>query len=275
AVNRIEDVRTLRTAQFPEDAGPLAHPPRPDQYREINNFYTATVYEKGAEIVRMLATLLGDDGFRKGMDRYFERHDGQATTIEAFLACFEEANDVDLKHFGQWYLQAGTPVVTVADHYDAEAKVYSLTISQKVDPTPNQPNKQPMVLPIKFGLVGPNGSPMTWSRATGADVRDDLIVLDSDRVTVRYEDIPSRPVPSLFRQFSAPVRVVSDASQEDQLFLARHDSDPFNRWQALQDVAMALMVNAVAGTPWSAQKVQALALALEDTVRADALDPAF
>ena len=275
AVKRIEDVRTLRATQFPEDQGPLAHPARPDQYREINNFYTATVYEKGAEIVRMLATLLGEDGFRNGMDLYFERHDGEATTIEAFLAAFEDANDVDLKHFGQWYLQAGTPTVTVADNYDEASKSYSLTISQKVDPTPNQPDKQPMVLPVKFGLIGPNGSPMEWGKVSGGDVRDDLIVVDTDRVTLRFEDVASRPVPSLFRQFSAPVRIVYDATQEDQLFLARHDADPFNRWQSLQDVAMTLMVNAVAGTPWSAQKVQALALALEDTVRSDALDPAF
>jgi aminopeptidase N len=275
AVKRIEDVRTLRATQFPEDQGPLAHPARPDNYREINNFYTATVYEKGAEIVRMLATLLGEEGFRMGMDLYFERHDGEATTIEAFLASFEDANDVDLKHFGQWYLQAGTPTVTVADNYDEASKSYSLTISQKVNPTPNQPDKQPMVLPIKFGLVGPNGSPMEWGKVTGGDVQGDLIVLDTDRVTLRFEDIPSRPVPSLFRQFSAPVRIVSDATQEDQLFLARHDSDPFNRWQSLQDVAMALMTNAVAGNPLSAQKVQALALALEDTVRSDTLDPAF
>jgi aminopeptidase N len=274
-VARIEDVRTLRAIQFPEDQGPLAHPARPDQYREINNFYTATVYEKGAEVVRMLATLLGEAGFRKGMDLYFERHDGEATTIEAFLASFEDANDVDLKHFGQWYLQAGTPTITVADSYDADAKAYTLTISQKVDPTPNQPEKQPMVLPVKFGLIGPNGSPMEWGKVSGGDVRDDLIVVDTDRVTLKFEDVPSKPVPSLFRQFSAPVRIISNATQEDQLFLARHDSDPFNRWQALQDVAMALMVNAVAGTPWQAPKVQALALALEDTVRSDALDPAF
>ncbi|HQZ12503.1 MAG TPA: aminopeptidase N [Devosia sp.] len=275
AVKRIEDVRTLRATQFPEDQGPLAHPARPDHYREINNFYTATIYEKGAEIVRMLATLLGEAGFRKGMDLYFERHDGEATTIEAFLAVFEDANDVDLKHFGQWYLQAGTPVATVTDHYDEATKSYSLSISQKIDPTPNQPDKQPMVLPVRFGLIGPNGSPMEWSKVSGGEVRDDLIVLDSDRVTLRFEDVPSRPVPSLFREFSAPVRIVSNATQEDQLFLARHDSDPFNRWQALQDVAMELMVNAVAGNPWTAQKVQAFALALEDTVRSDALDPAF
>ena len=275
AVARIEDVRQLRAVQFPEDGGPLAHPARPSQYREINNFYTATVYEKGAEIVRMLATLLGEAGFRRGMDLYFERHDGEATTIEAFLKCFEDANEVDLQHFGQWYLQAGTPEVTVSDQWDADAQVYTLTIGQKIAPTPGQPEKQPMVLPIKFGLIGPNGSPMGWSRVTGGEVRDDMIVLDTDRVTLRFEGVPSRPVPSLFRQFSAPVKIGTNLSQEDQLFLARHDSDPFNRWQALQDVAMALMVNAVAETPWTDDNVDALARALEETVTSDALDPAF
>jgi aminopeptidase N len=274
-VARIEDVRALRAIQFPEDQGPLAHPARPDQYREINNFYTATVYEKGAEIVRMLATLLGEAGFRKGMDLYFERHDGEATTIEAFLKSFEDATDTDLQHFGQWYLQAGTPQVTIADSYDKDTQIYSLTISQKIDPTPNQPSKLPMVLPIKFGLVGPNGSPMGWSKATGGDVRDDMIVLDTDRVTLRFEGVANRPVPSLFRQFSAPVTIASSLSQDDQLFLARHDSDPFNRWQSLQDVAMALMVGAVGDAAWSEDRVKALAAALDETVRSEALDPAF
>ncbi|MDP1731573.1 MAG: aminopeptidase N, partial [Devosia sp.] len=226
-VARIEDVRTLRAVQFPEDGGPLAHPARPDQYREINNFYTATVYEKGAEIVRMLATLLGEAGFRKGMDLYFERHDGEATTIEAFLKVFEDANQVDLSQFGKWYLQAGTPEVTVADSFDPESRTYELTLTQSTAPTPNQPGKEPMVLPVKFGLIGPNGSPMTWEKVAGGDVRDDLIVMDTASARLRFEGVPSRPVPSLFRQFSAPVKIVSNATEEDRLFLARHDTDPF------------------------------------------------
>ncbi len=167
AVKRISDVVTLRSAQFPEDGGPLAHPARPDQYREINNFYTSTVYEKGAEIVRMLATLLGEAGFRKGMDLYFERHDGEATTIEAFLAVFAEANDMDLAQFKTWYLQAGTPRVSATDSYDATSQTYTLKLRQQTLPTPGQPTKQPLVLPIKFGLVGPNGSPMGWSGVSG------------------------------------------------------------------------------------------------------------
>jgi len=275
AVKRISDVRTLRSAQFPEDGGPLAHPARPSQYKEINNFYTATVYEKGAEIVRMLATLLGEAGFRKGMDLYFERHDGEATTIEAFLKVFEDANGVDLKHFGEWYLQAGTPEVTVADQYDEANQTYTLMLSQHTAPTPNQPTKQPMVVPIKFGLIGPNGSPMTYTGVSGGRVEDDMIVLDSASATLTFTGVPNRPVPSLFRGFSAPVKIKSSAAEADKLFLARHDSDPFGRWQALQDVSMGLLVEAANGTPWSYAQLMGLAQAIEDTATSKTLDDAF
>ena len=274
-VKRISDVRTLRSAQFPEDGGPLAHPARPSQYKEINNFYTATVYEKGAEIVRMLATLLGEAGFRKGMDLYFERHDGEATTIEAFLKVFEDANDVDLSQFGQWYLQAGTPEVTVAENFDAASQSYTLTLSQKTAPTPNQPTKQSMVIPVKFGLIGPNGSPMTWNTVSGGTVKDDMIILDSDSVTLTFSGVPNRPVPSLFRGFSAPVKIRSSADEADRLFLARHDSDPFGRWQALQDVSMSLLVDAVSGKPWNDAQLSGLAQAIEDTATSKTLDDAF
>jgi aminopeptidase N len=275
AVKRISDVVTLRSAQFPEDGGPLAHPPRPDQYREINNFYTTTVYEKGAEIVRMLATLLGEAGFRKGMDLYFERHDGDATTIEAFLAVFAEANGMDLEQFKTWYLQAGTPRLTVAEHYDADKQTYTLKLRQETLPTPGQPNKVPLVLPIKFGLIGPNGSPMAWSGVSGAEVRDEMIVLKDASAEVTFTGIPSRPVASLLRGFSAPVLLETRGSQQDQLFLARHDSDPFNRWQALQDVGMALALDAVAGKPWSDAAVTALSQAMSDTLASETLDNAF
>ncbi|WIJ24345.1 aminopeptidase N [Devosia sp. RR2S18] len=275
AVKRISDVVTLRSAQFPEDGGPLAHPARPDQYREINNFYTPTVYEKGAEIVRMLATLLGEAGFRKGMDLYFERHDGQATTIEAFLAAFAEANNVDLEHFKTWYLQAGTPKLTAEDSYDAERQSYTLTLSQETQPTPGQPTKQPLVIPLKFALIGPNGSPMNWSDVSGAEVRDDLIVLDAARAEVTFTGVSSRPVPSLLRGFSAPVVLETTAGMEDQLFLARHDDDPFGRWQALQDVGMALAIAAIQGTPWSEADVPALSAAMGDTLGSESLDDAF
>jgi aminopeptidase N len=275
AVKRISDVVTLRSAQFPEDGGPLAHPARPDQYREINNFYTPTVYEKGAEIVRMLATLLGEVGFRKGMDLYFERHDSEATTIEAFLAAFAEANTVDLEHFKTWYLQAGTPKLTVEDSYDAEQQSYTLKLTQETQPTPGQPTKQPLVIPLKFALIGPNGSPMNWNDVSGAVVRDDLIVVDAARAEVTFTGVPSRPVPSLLRGFSAPVVLETTADMEDQLFLARHDDDPFGRWQALQDVGMALAIAAIQGTPWSEADVSALSAAMGDTLGSENLDDAF
>jgi aminopeptidase N len=275
AVKRIDDVKTLRASQFPEDGGPLAHPARPDRYKEINNFYTATVYEKGAEIVRMLATLLGEAGFRKGMDLYFDRHDGDATTIEAFIKVFEDANGVDLQHFQTWYLQAGTPEVTVADSYDPAAQTYKLTLSQNTAPTPGQETKVPLPIPVKFGLIGPNGSPMNWSSASG-DVRgDDMLVLDGASATFEFKGVPNKPVPSLFREFSAPVKIVSSATQADRLFLAQHDSDPFNRWQSLQDVSMALLLDAIGGKDWTDADVTALAAALEDTVTSETLDPSF
>jgi aminopeptidase N len=273
-VKRIDDVRLLRATQFVEDSGPLAHAPRPDSYKEINNFYTTTVYEKGAEVVRMLATLLGQAGFRRGMDLYFERHDGEATTIEAFIKSFEDANGVDLQQFQTWYLQAGTPEVTVADSYDAATQTYRLTLSQNTAPTPGQPEKQPLVVPVKFGLIGPNGSPMGWSSASG-EVRDDLLVLSGPSATFEFTGVPNKPVPSLFREFSAPVKVVNRLTQADRLFLARHDSDPFNRWQSLQDVALALMLGAIGGTPWADSDVAALAEALNDTIASKSLDPSF
>ena len=274
-VNRIDDVRQLRQTQFPEDGGPLAHPARPDRYKEINNFYTATVYEKGAEIVRMLATLLGEAGFRKGMDLYFERHDGEATTIEAFIKVFEDSSGQNLQHFQQWYLQAGTPDVSVSDRFDAATQTYTLDIVQENRPTPGEDVKQPMVLPIKFGLIGPNGSPMSWASVSGGDVRDDLIVMDGNRLSLTFSGIPNRPVPSLFRGFSAPVRLTTNASEADQLFLARHDADPFNRWQALQDVSMRLLTEAVAGKAWSDAQVAAVADALEETLASKELDAAY
>ncbi|MBD8065309.1 aminopeptidase N [Devosia sp. PTR5] len=274
-VQRIHDVQNLRTLQFPEDGGPLAHPPRPDRYREINNFYTTTVYEKGSEIVRMLSTLLGEAGFRKGMDLYFERHDGDATTIEAFIKVFEDANGVDLAQFAQWYLQAGTPEVTVSDEYDSATQTYRLNLSQKTKPTPNQPDKPPFVIPVRFGLVGPNGSPMGWSGVSGGTVQEDVIVLDEESVTLTFTGVANKPVPSLFRGFSAPVRVVSNMDLETLLFLARHDSDPFNRWDALQTAATRLLSEGAQGRAWTGDAVDALRDALVETVQDPSLDDAF
>jgi len=274
-VQRIHDVENLRITQFPEDGGPLAHPPRPDRYREINNFYTTTVYQKGAEVVRMLATLLGEAGFRRGMDLYFERHDGDATTIEAFIKVFEDANGADLSQFARWYTQAGTPQVTVTDAYDAESQTYQLTLTQQTNPTPNQPEKAPFLIPVRFGLIGPNGSPMGWSAVSGGEVRDDLIILDRESVTLSFSGVANKPVPSLFRGFSAPVRVHSDMGQEELLFLARHDSDAFNRWDALQTASTKLLADAAQGHDWRDGAIDALRGALLDVLADGRLDDAF
>ena len=274
-VQRIHDVQNLRTSQFPEDGGPLAHPPRPDHYREINNFYTTTVYEKGAEVVRMLATLLGEAGFRKGMDLYFDRHDGEATTIEAFIKVFEDASGRDLSQFITWYLQAGTPQVTVAESYDGASQTYTLTLTQTVEPTPGEPDKKPLLIPVRFGLIGPNGSPMSWNGVSGGTVEGDLILLDKPSVTLTFSGVANKPVPSLFRAFSAPVKISSNLDQSDLLFLARHDSDPFNRWDALQTVSTQLIAEAAHGRRWSDENADALRQALVDTLANPDLDAAF
>ncbi len=277
AVKRIQDVRKLRASQFPEDSGPLAHPARPDSFREIENFYTATVYEKGAEIVRMLSTFHGSDGFLKGFTRYIEDNDGKAATIEDWVGAFEQALDTDLSHFLDWYKQAGTPEITVSDAYEPETQTYRLTLRQQTHPTPGQPDKQPMMVPVKFGLVGPNGHDLAFTAAEGARVEADLIVFDQPEVEIVFSGVSARPIPSLFRDFSAPVNVVSNMSGEDRLFLARHDSDPFNRWQALQDIALKLMVAGAraGGMLTDVATANGLAAALSDTLADTDLDNAF
>ena len=237
-VKRIADVRTLQARQFPEDAGPLAHPVRPETYHEINNFYTPTVYEKGAEVVRMLKTVLGPEGFRAGMDLYFQRHDGQAVTIEDFLAAFTEATGADLSQFKLWYSQAGTPEVVARGSYDPRQKTYALTLEQSCPPTPGQPGKQPQHIPVRFGLVGANGDDLAFERAAGGRVDGDVIQLTGESQTIVFHGVSSRPVPSLLRGFSAPVRLNIDLPEADLLFLLRTDADPFNRWQAAQTLAM-------------------------------------
>ncbi|KQN72273.1 aminopeptidase N [Devosia sp. Leaf64] len=274
-VQRIHDVENLRVTQFPEDGGPLAHPPRPDHYREINNFYTTTVYQKGAEVVRMLATLLGEAGFRKGMDLYFERHDGEATTIEAFIKVFEDANGMELNQFARWYTQAGTPIVNARDTYDAASQTYTLSLSQRTAPTPGQPEKAPFVIPVKFGLIGPNGHPVTWSEVSGGRVEGDLIVLDQETVTLTFTGVANRPVPSLFRGFSAPIKLETGLGHGDLLFLARHDSDPLNRWDAMQTVATQLLAKSATGAKPTTGDIDALRQAMMDTLNDPSLDPAF
>ncbi|MBO6508502.1 MAG: aminopeptidase N [Roseibium sp.] len=242
AVKRIADVRLLKSHQFPEDAGPLAHPVRPKIYHEINNFYTATVYEKGAEVVRMLKTLLGAEKFRAGLDLYFERHDGEATTIEAFLTCFEDAASVDLSQFSLWYEQAGTPLVTVDTEYDPDRKTFAISLSQEIPPVPGQKTSKPAVIPLRFGLIGPNGEDMALEQPLGAETSDDVLVLSKARQDVTFEKVASEPVLSLLRDFSAPVRLNQKLEARELRFLAEMDSDPFNRWQAVQTLAMLDLV---------------------------------
>lgn len=248
-VYRISEVKTLRARQFPEDAGPLAHPVRPTQYREINNFYTATVYEKGAEIVRMIKTLIGTDAFRRGMDIYFETCDGTAATVEDFLYAFEQSSGRDLSHFAKWYAQAGTPKVTVKGRYDAAKQTYRLDFKQETAPTPGQPNKEPMVIPVSLGLVTPNGElPLDCDRVDGNGV----FVLDKAEDNIVFGNVAEFPTPSVFRNFSAPVKVALDLGNDDLLTLLSHDSDPFNRWQAAQTIASRILVRMVRGEDCSA-----------------------
>jgi aminopeptidase N len=237
-------VRTLRAQQFSEDSGPLAHPVRPTAYREINNFYTSTVYEKGAEVVRMLKTLLGPSDFRKGMDLYLSRCDGTAATVEDFLACFAEASGRDLGAFARWYAQAGTPVVTAQTHYDAAARRFRLDLAQSTPPTPGQPLKEPVTIPVALGLLSRSGAELPLA-GTGADTARGLVVLDRASASFVFENVPEEPIPSLLRGFSAPVRLDTPVREEDLLVLLRHDSDPVNRWQAAQSYAMTLLTRAV------------------------------
>ena len=250
AVQRIKDVRSLRARQFAEDAGPLAHPVRPSSFVKIDNFYTATVYDKGSEVIRMLKTLLGAETFRQGMDLYFERHDGEATTVEAFVACFADASGRDLSRFFGWYEQAGTPQVAMQAAYDAQAKALDLTFTQSTAPTPGQPDKRPLPIPIRLGLLDGEGARLPF-RPPGADeaVEETLIVLEDARATVRLEGVASAPVVSALRAFSAPVKLTSNAPESDGYVLLASDPDLFNRWEAGQTLAARLMLERAAGRP--------------------------
>ncbi|MDE0942970.1 MAG: aminopeptidase N [Alphaproteobacteria bacterium] len=237
-VQRIKDVRGLRAAQFPEDAGPLAHPVRPASYIEINNFYTATVYEKGAEVIGMYQTLLGKSGFRKGMDLYFERHDGQAVTTDDFLSAMADANDADLEQFKLWYSQAGTPEVHATGHYDADARTYELSLSQNLPSTPDGVSKKPMRIPIAVGLLDDKGGDLPLNKDGATTV---VVEMSGADTIARFEDIPTNPVPSINRGFSAPVQVRQALPEGAAAFLMAHDSDPFNRWEAGQQYAASLL----------------------------------
>lgn len=232
SVKRIEDVTQLRTRQFAEDASPLAHPIRPDAYIEINNFYTLTVYEKGAEVVRMLHTLLGVDGFRRGSDLYFERHDGQAVTCDDFVNAMQDTNDVDLSQFRRWYSQAGTPVVNVSTNYDAATKTFALTLKQSY---PNQ--TEPLLIPIKIGLL---------NAETGADFLPEMLLQFNEMEQIfTFDELESAPIVSMLRGFSAPVNIEMPRSLDELAFLSQHDSDSFNRWDASQSVAERIILDLV------------------------------
>jgi len=244
AVKRIEDVRALRATQFPEDGGPMAHPVRPDNYQEISNFYTSTVYEKGAEVVRMLQTLVGVDGFRRGMDLYFKRHDEQAVTCDDFVAAIADANSRDLTQFKRWYGQAGTPHVTVDTRYDAHAFAFELTLGQSTPPTPGQASKEPFHIPFAVGLIGGDGRdlPLQLEGEPEATTSTRVLDLTQAKQTFRFINVGEPPVPSLLRNFSAPVVVDYRYTGAELAFLAAHDCDVFNRWEAGQRLAIARLM---------------------------------
>lgn len=279
SVQRIQEVRSLRAAQFPEDAGPMAHPVRPDAYMEISNFYTATIYNKGAEVVRMIHTLLGEDHFRAGMDLYFERHDGQAVCTEDFVAAMAAASGVDLSQFQRWYDQAGTPKVTVKSDYDASSKCHTLTLTQTCAPTPGENTKLPFHIPVRIGFVDSVGADVPLSESTVGEFDDKSCVLSFTEHTqeFKFENIPADAVPSLLRHFSAPVALYYDYSDVELAHLMAHDSDPFNRWEAGQRLGLSVILRGIAA--WTAgnqpEVPRAFIDAIARTLADGANDPAF
>ena len=283
AVKRIEDVRVLRQAQFPEDAGPMAHPVRPDSYVEINNFYTVTIYEKGAEVVRMYQTLLGREGFRKGMDLYFQRHDGQAVTCDDFRRAMAEANGRDLSQFELWYSQGGTPRVKVETRYEEFAEAYTVTLTQSCPPTPGQTEKQAFHIPVAIGLLDSGGHdmPLHLEGAEGEAPTTTVLELTQETQTFDFAHVPEKPVPSFLRNFSAPVVLEFDYTDAELAFLMAHDSDPFNRWEAGHRLAMRNMLKLTEAVqnntalPDSELEETGLAEAFSSTLNDTELDPAF
>ena len=277
-VKRINDVRQLRARQFPEDASPLAHPVRPEVYHEINNFYTATVYEKGAELVRMIKTILGDENFSKGLDLYFDRHDGDAATIEDFIAALEEGGNGDLAHFKTWYEQAGTPNVLVSYSYNEAKGTATFELTQNTSPTPGQSTKKPLHIPIRFALVGKDGADLSYSDVQGANVTGDVLHLTKISQEVVFSGLKERPVPSLLRGFSAPVKLDITLSVDDLIHLSAKDSDPFNKWQAMQTLAVRMLLEKVGTKKSEADLSNDYACffhAVEASITDETLDPSF
>jgi len=269
-VQRIKDVKRLRGRQFGEDAGPLAHPVRPSSYQKIDNFYTATVYEKGGEVIRMLKRVIGADAFDRGMQLYFERRDGTASTVEDFIACFEEAAGRKLDDFMRWYDQAGTPALKVRGSYDAAKKQYELRLSQRTAPTPGQPTKAPLPIPLQIGFIAPDGAIIASKRPGEASSRIEhhMVVTEAEAV-LRFEDVLEPPIPAVLRGFSAPVTLDQDLSVEQRLAQMAHDPDPFTRWEAGQSIARAIMLGE------AEEAAPALATALGRELDRAQQDPAF
>ncbi|RYY91539.1 MAG: aminopeptidase N, partial [Comamonadaceae bacterium] len=270
AVKRIEDVRVLRTAQFPEDAGPMAHPVRPDQYLEINNFYTVTIYEKGAEVVRMMQTLVGREGFTRGMALYFERHDGHAVTCDDFAQAIADANPESplaqrLDQFKRWYSQAGTPRLKAETSFDAVSGIYSITLSQACAPTPGQPEKLPFVIPVALGLLS----------ADGRELTSGMHVLTQESETLTFPGYAEEPVPSLLRGFSAPVVLDYAYTDAQLLTLLANDADPFNRWEAAQRLGTGRALAFVRNADAPVQLDEAYVEAMRSVLRHPQLDAAF
>jgi aminopeptidase N len=276
-VKRIEDVVTLRAQQFGEDSGPLAHPVRPDSFIEINNFYTRTVYDKGAELCGMIRTIVGEAGFRKGIDLYFERHDGTAATVEDFVAAMADANQADLSQFMLWYSQAGTPELTCRLTHSPEKRSARLTVRQALKPTPGQPKKKPMHIPLKLGLIDGDGKDLPLKLEDGGRIADGVLHLRKRSESFTFTGISDRPTASLLRGFSAPVNLTTNLGDRDLEFLIANDSDQFNRWQAAQTLAMKSLKQMTAAirageTPRASPR---LAKALGQLIADEALEPAF
>ena len=263
AVKRIEDVRILRAGQFPEDSGPLAHPVRPESYMEISNFYTATIYNKGAELIRMMALMLGPERFRAGTDLYFARHDGQAATCEDFVRAMEEGGEIDLSQFRLWYEQAGTPRVRALLSHDPVTRQVELTLEQSVPPTPGQPEKQPMAIPLRVALFDPD---------SGTHHGDELLMLTQAEQRFSFPDFAAAPILSINRGFSAPVIVDTNRSQADLAFLSAHDDDPFARYEAMQQLMVNVLVGRIGG---QTADEGAVIDAIRQTLTDPTLDPAF
>ena len=278
-VKRIEDVAYLRTHQFAEDAGPMAHAVRPDSFIEISNFYTLTVYEKGSEVVRMVRTLLGTEGFRKGSDLYFERHDGQAVTCDDFIKAMEDANGVDLTQFKRWYSQAGTPRLAVSESWDAAARTYSLTFRQSCPETPDKVEKKPFVIPVELGLLDAQGNdlPLRLQGEAAAVGTSRVLSVTEAEQTFTFVDIDAQPLPSLLRGFSAPVKLSFPYDRDQLMFLMQHDSDGFNRWEAGQQLSVQVLQELIGQHQQGAPLVldQRLVTALASVLGNDALDQAM